>query len=591
LRSSALALIAAGASCALFAAGASASGSAQGPPAGPKSPPFTQCPAIGGDSTCEYLIDVTSSDPAVRPTVVQDATQHLYDGEDDVTVGVQNDTEAPLASIHVGVVGSADHLFAFDGDGLCSSVVSPKPAECPFNPSVSYDGPDTVLTPETPDAGTVSFPTPLEPGQYTYFTLEAAPTQGIVAGEVNDVVSTTLRNTQTGEEGAALTAVNPVAVTDRATIQGVHGAEATGTVEYVLYSDPNCRKQVESLGKKNVGAAGVAEVSNPSSALLATNATYYWLAKYTPTPGDKHNSPNWSGCGTETMTFGAPPPLPQPSITTVLSGGGQLGSHIAVAEGTPVTDTAIITAPGGQPVSGRVTYAAYANASCTGKQIAGLGNGGPTKGNGPATNPVVLGAGTYYFQAFYSGSESLRRASTQCGEEVLSVLPRPPLVLKSSTPVPPASPRGEFKLLAFQVNEKNGQIVLTVQLPAAGTATADGVVKQGASVARVGSPAAAAGHKKRCRHGFITQRGRCTSNAPVLYGAASLTSARGGIYRIVMTPTWRVLAALKKGRKLDVTLTTTFQDRFGGAPVTRLAHALVRIKQLKQTKHTKHRRH
>src|ERR1700682_540288 len=89
--------------------GAGASGFAQGPPAGPTSPPFFQCPAIGLDSTCQFLVDVTNS----GPTVSQDASQHFYDGSDDVTVAIQNDTSAPLASVHLGVANSGDNAFSF----------------------------------------------------------------------------------------------------------------------------------------------------------------------------------------------------------------------------------------------------------------------------------------------------------------------------------------------------------------------------------------------------------------------------------------------------------------------------------------------
>ncbi len=440
LRAGALALIAASAGLTAFAAAASASGSAQGPPAGPKSPPFTQCPAIGHDSTCEYLIDVTSTDPSVPPTVVRDSTQRPYDGTDDATVAFQNDTAFPLESVHVGVLESGDHEFAFDGDGLCSEAVSPKPTECPFGPSLGdpfdYLGPDTAVAIESADAGTVFFPTPLRPGQYTYITLEAAPNQAVVAGQLNDIVSTVLTNTETLENGDALVAPSPVSIRDQATIKGPNAAEATGTVEYVVYSDPNCRNLVERLGTKQV-KSGIAGASDPSSGELQSNLTYYWLVRYS---GDGHNSPNTSACGSETMTFGTPPSPPQPAITTVLSGGGQMGTHITVTEGTAVTDTAIITSPHGQPVTGRVTYAAYASAQCTGRAVAGLG-GGVTTGTGPSTNAVTLEVGKYYFQAFYSGSSALKSASTLCGDEVLTVVPNRPLppAAQGSGPRTPSS--------------------------------------------------------------------------------------------------------------------------------------------------------
>jgi hypothetical protein len=424
-----------------------AKGSAQGPPAGPKSQPFTQCPAIGADKSCEYLIDVTSTDPAVLPTVIQDPTQHFYDGEDDVTVGIQNDTTAPLRFIHVGVEGSGDHLFALDGDGLCwSALPGPKPAECPFSAS-SYAGPDTELSPQSRDRGTVSFPTPLKPGQYTYFALEAPPSEGIVAGEVDNVVSTTLTNTQTGQTGDSLSAPAPVPVIDQATIKGANGFKPTGTVEYLLYSDSNCQRLVERLGTKPV-EAGVAQPSLPSSRALHTNATYYWIAKYS---GDTHHSTNASVCGSETMMFGTPP-----------------------------------------------------------------GPGGSQPGASSQFNFV-------------------------------------------------GHPR---------VNEKTGQITITVQLPGAGLATARAALKQGAALARAG-----AASKKKCRRGLVTRHGRCTGGASAAFGTGALNAPIAGTYAIVIKPTKRVLAALKKGKKLNVTVSVTFQNRAGGAAVTHAQSVLVKLKR------------
>lgn len=578
-RSLGLAILGAGVGLALGAPGATASGSAQGPPAGPTSRPFTQCPAIGADTSCEYLIDVTSTEPAVLPKVFQDPTQHFYDAEggtykgDDVVVGVQNDTGKPLDRIHAGVAESADRLFAFDGDGVCWSGIAPRPSECPFS-SLTYDGPNTNLVAESPDAGTVFFNAPLQPGQYTYFALEAAPSEGIVAGEVNDYVATELTNTETHETGDALRAPSPVRVTDKATIKGPSAAKATGTVEYLLYSDSNCEKLVENLGKKKV-EAGVAEASEQSSITkLHGNATYYWVAQYSGDGGP--NSPNSSACGSETMTFGTPPVRPKPSITTVLSGEGQRGTHITVRERAAVTDTAIITAPGGQRVTGRVSYAAYSSPTCTGSAVSGLG-GGTTTGVGPSTNPVALPAGRYYFQAFYSGSGQLASAVTPCGEEVLTVL-------SSSSPRSGGgSPRpgnGQFNVVGHpHVDERNGRIQITLQLPAAGVVTATGVVKQGASLARAARVRAEGAKGKKCRRGSVRKQHRCRSTAPVLYGAAALTAPGAGTYTILITPANRVLTALRHGKKLFVTVSVTFLNRSGGAPVTRVQSVLAKIKK------------
>jgi hypothetical protein len=409
---------------------------------------------------------VTGLAGAPTVTVVRDPNQLFYDKEEDVTVAVQNDTSEPLSSVQIGVAGSGDELFAFDGDGLCSIQITPKPAECPFNKEsgslgATYDGPDTMLRRESPDAGTVVFPTPLKPGQYTYFSLEAPPTAALAAGKVNDTVSTTLTNTQTHATGVALAAPAPAPVTDRATVKGVHGKEAAGTVEYVLYSDPSCTKVAELLGTKNV-VGGVAEASNPSSAALPTNTTYFWVAKYS---GDVTNSPNSSGCGSETMSFGTPPPPPR------------VGGH----------------------------------------------------------SPGTIG--------------------------------------------------GALTMLGVHLNESNGQITITAQLPGAGLLTANGVVRQGATLARVTSTSAEAARHKKCKRGYVIKQGRCVNNASVVYGVAALSAGSAGTYTLVIKPSKRVLEALRKGKRPLVTVSVIFQPLPSG---TELGATKTLVAKVKKPKHHKH---
>ena len=111
-----------------------------------------------------------------------------------------------------------------------------------------------------------------------------------------------------------------------------------------------------------------------------------------------------------------------------------------------------------------------------------------------------------------------------------------------------------------------------MQLPGAGIATASGVVKQGATLARAAA-------RTKCKRGFIRKHGRCTRNAPVPFGATALIAPVAGTYTIVVTPNQRARSALKRGKKLYVTVSVTFQSRAGGAPVTHAQSVLVKIKK------------
>jgi hypothetical protein len=558
-----------------LAPSALASGSPQGPPAGPTTPPFYQCPAIGFDTSCQFLVDVTNA----GIDIVQDPAQSYYDGADDVTVAVQNDTSAPLSSVHLGVAGSGDGAFGFDGDGLCNPGSGPSPEGCPFGPPgnnstpFDYFGPDTVLEadPASADDGTVAFTTPLQPGQYTYFSLEAEPggDPTLAGGNVNDVITSTLTYTGNPELGSGkLSVPTPIGVTDQAAILGPNATQASGSVTYKVYSNAACTTKVgESV--KTIVTPGTIPPSDPIGAALPTNATYYWVVEYSGNAAPNENTPAKSACGNEVMTFGTPPPLPTPTVTTALSGGGQVGTQLTVPQGTAVTDNATIAAPGGVPVTGYLSYEVYTSSTCLPfTQVKGAG-GGPTTGSGPASNALALGPGTYYFQAIYSGNSALSKAASPCGSEILTVAAPPP---------PPPPPSSQFTPVGNpQVNTHNGQLVVIGQFPAPGTATSTAIVQQGASIARVRTLAIDARHR-HCPHGYVHRGSRCINNAPATYGTTILAIPAPGTYSIVINPSSRVLRALKQGKRLDVTISTTFQNKAGGAPVTHLQTVRVKLR-------------
>lgn len=138
------------------------------------SPPFTQCPPIGADTSCGILIVVT--DQSVN--VYNDPSQGPFDTEDDTLIGVENDSSGTLFSLPLS---STEDIFGFDGDGICglSTVTGkpyvPGPPACPYGP-YGYEGPNTSFSDISSDktSGVVNFPAGLAPGESTYFSLEEA---------------------------------------------------------------------------------------------------------------------------------------------------------------------------------------------------------------------------------------------------------------------------------------------------------------------------------------------------------------------------------------------------------------------------------
>jgi hypothetical protein len=130
------------------------------------SPPFSQCPAIGADSSCALLIRVT---PTGQVGVYGDPSQGPFDGIEDTLIGIQNDSSQAIASIPVSSQ-SGKLLFGFDGDGLCTFI------SCTWSAPTGYEGPGVSFTNISADqtSGTVNFSPAIAPGGHTYFSLEEA---------------------------------------------------------------------------------------------------------------------------------------------------------------------------------------------------------------------------------------------------------------------------------------------------------------------------------------------------------------------------------------------------------------------------------
>jgi hypothetical protein len=132
---------------------------------------FTQCPPIGSDTGCGTLITVN---PDGSGTVASDATQPPYEDIEDTLVGLQNNSPGTVNSIDLSSpVGPPDEVFNFDGDGICSTFISPQPSGCPFGPT-EYEGPGTSFTNIAADfkSGTVAFSPAIGPGGSAYWGLE-----------------------------------------------------------------------------------------------------------------------------------------------------------------------------------------------------------------------------------------------------------------------------------------------------------------------------------------------------------------------------------------------------------------------------------
>jgi hypothetical protein len=240
--------------------------------------------------------------------------------------------------------------------------------------------------------------------------------------------ATTVTTTLSGEgkEGETITVLEGAGVKDHATLKGTSG-KPTGTVKYNMYSNKECKELLTKAGEVTVSGGSV-----PASNTEKMKAgTYFWQANY---KGDEVNQPGTSTCN-EIETVKA-----STSLTTLLLGeklprakeeGSEAeeeepekpyeGTEITVAEGAAVGDTAKLSGTDAVTAGGTVKYDLYADKECK-KLTAEAGEQTISEGVLPESNEVKLAAGTYYWQARYSG-DSLNEGSTStCGAEVATVM-------------------------------------------------------------------------------------------------------------------------------------------------------------------------
>jgi uncharacterized repeat protein (TIGR01451 family) len=250
----------------------------------------------------------------------------------------------------------------------------------------------------------------------------------------------------TSQQPASATVGTSIA--DKATVSG--GYNPTGTVTFVLYSNPN------GTGTPLVTDANVALVNgvatSPGYTATATG-TDYWVATYN---GDSNNASVSSGAASEPVTI-----IPaSPTINTTPNPTIVMLSSVVPS---PLNDTAVLT--GGYNPTGTITFTlTYNNAVVYTDHITVSGDSTYTTAQGdhaggytlPTTGTVV---GAYQWAAVYGGDTNNGSAHEQGGmAEQVTVSPASPTI--TTTPgVVCAAGNGQFATIGFWHN-CNGQAVI-----------------------------------------------------------------------------------------------------------------------------------
>jgi hypothetical protein len=236
--------------------------------------------------------------------------------------------------------------------------------------------------------------------------------------EIETVTTATLLATSLsggGHSGGTISVVQGTGIIDQAKLNGTNAAKATGNLEYAVYSDSGC-KELVGTGDEVTITNGNIPASNQ---VKLAPGTYYWQASYS---GDEANHQATTACGDEIAEVRA-----TTSLATSLSSGGRSHEAISALEGVGITDDASLGGSDAAKATGTVKYAVYSDKEC--KTLAAkAGEVTVTNGVVPASAQEKLKAGTYYWQASYSGDVHHESSTSSCGEETEIVGPTPPTV-------------------------------------------------------------------------------------------------------------------------------------------------------------------
>jgi hypothetical protein len=269
-------------------------------------------------------------------------------------------------------------------------------------------GPGTVL----PGTYTVTEDSPL-PSGWTFTSLTCT-TGGTVSGQVATITMTpgaTISCTYTNHTNVSPSITTLLSastvnigdpVHDSATLTGAT-SDAGGTVTYTAYAGANTCTGTDLLNSTVTVTNGTVPDSGAFTPTAA--GTYSFQAVYS---GDANNNGASSVCSTEQLLVKA-----SPSITTTLSA-------TSVDVGSTVHDSAALSGVTSD-AGGTVTYTVYTNNTCT----AGARDAGTvtvTNGLVPDSNALAFNtAGTFYWQAIYSGDPNNNGATSVCTDETLVV--------------------------------------------------------------------------------------------------------------------------------------------------------------------------
>ena len=273
--------------------------------------------------------------------------------------------------------------------------------------------------------GPVSF-TPAAAGVYRWIaSYSGDANNNAVAGVCNDAGENDTVNKvdPTIVTSAAESVTIGADIHDSAELAG--GVNPTGTITFNAYgpNDATCSGAVAFTTSVVVSGNGS---YGPVGFTPTAVGSYRWIASY---GGDANNNAVSGACNDagETDVVNKT----NPTIATVLHGGGQDGTSITVPLGTAVNDSSTLSGATAD-AGGTVTYQVFSDSTCT-TLVFLAGTKAVVNGVPGDSDPFTINlAGTYYWQADYSGDAKNNSASSACNLEIVTVAANIPTITTSA---------------------------------------------------------------------------------------------------------------------------------------------------------------
>ena len=360
--------------------------------------------AAGWTSTCEPFT-VGRGTSTTATVVVQSGTATGSSAHDTATV-TTSDT----------VVASGTVTYTFFSNGTCDGTGTAAG-------TVDLSGTGAVSNSNTEGP-------PLAAGSYSF--------QATYSGDLNYGGSTSTCEPFTVGRGTSTTATVVVqsgtatgsSAHDTATVTTSDTVVASGTVTYTFFSNGTCDGTGTAAGTVDLSGSGAVPNSNTEGS-LAAGSHYAFQATYS---GDSNYAGSTSAC----EPFSVPTGLvlaatSTTTATTVIDAATKAAWSGSETTGASAYDTATVTTSNGFTATGTVSYSFFSNGTCAGTPgatdtvtltAAGLVPNSKTEG--------PLAAGSYAFQATYSGDSSYGGSTSACE----------PFSAATSTSTPTRTPTG-----------------------------------------------------------------------------------------------------------------------------------------------------